>query len=284
MISFEMLNAYTYRAQGLDPRVPAAAWHIALRQMAGIIQADISRAYGRSRTALGAHFRPNTPEYTLWKARKGFDTRRGHKENRTHRALQRRTLHGVSTPTPRGTAVVTMLEEALYALEGHARYYARRKVPGRRILQINPTQLEVARWPLDALQARANDPRQRPRERDKMRGPRAEAAARRISISTGPQHASMTLRTALPTEALANEIGRSVRLMPSADRIGLPPTMVNPALANAGRSVRGPVLPDAVVARTAAARAQPDRPRRPLTLAATARAAVASTTFRLRRL
>lgn len=279
MINLTLITPTTVRVTGLDPRIHPAAWHIALQHTARLIQNDISNDYARSRTATGSRFRRNDPAYDRRKVQLGFDIRRGHLKNRIQRTLFGRDLFGVSVPTPAGTAVITMLPEMLRALQKHARWYARKKVPGRLILRVNPAIFPRVKFPLDALAVQALDPRRRPNKTGRKAAD--TKSARKIAAA----------KDALRNQRLLFDSARIQPLVsqPAGARLSQPinirpfgPPITSPAQPGSGITQQRGQTGD--IGRTAAQTPPPALRRRPLTLLATARASVAYTTVRLRTL
>lgn len=155
-ISFRLINSWTVKISGISTTFTSkAAWRVEIDLMAKILQAEIFNSYAASLDRGINPFLPNTPAYTLWKARHGMDIRRGHQRGRTLRALAGRRLFIITGITDGGSANIVFLEERLYGRAPHARWYARRKIPFvRRILALNPAWLFFAGFGLVQFDAK----------------------------------------------------------------------------------------------------------------------------------
>lgn len=143
MISFEQLAPNIVIVHGMDlSLLPAAVWRRALEGMATRLQVHIRARYENENTAQGLRFRRNSLRWTLYKAKKGYSLNRGQMLRRIIGTIKRRTLWSISAVTAAGSAVITFDEEYLYLLRPHARWYARNKVPGGRILTVNRLDIE----------------------------------------------------------------------------------------------------------------------------------------------
>lgn len=178
MILAVLIAPHIIQVSGLSSETPAAVWFAAMERVGAQVQGRIRYSYSRERARDDRRFKPNTPKWQRFKARKGFDSRRGHMKRRINRALGREAFFRVSA-IKNGVATITFVEELLYQRQPHARHYARTKVPGQRILQINPGWLLRAMEPVRTVEARAV----------RARNIKQRAAARRIEF--GPDQFSV---------------------------------------------------------------------------------------------
>lgn len=137
MINAARLGPNAVQVTGLDvDLMPPAMWRPVLERYAMALQRSIATFYDLERTGTGRPFLPNSVKWTLMKQRRGLSTDKGKYLKRIIRTLRTRELYTISTVTPAGSAVITLSEEYLYSLVPHARYYARQKVIGGRIIQL----------------------------------------------------------------------------------------------------------------------------------------------------
>ena len=145
MIRFTQLAPNVVQVSGLDLGLMSPAeWRIGLSRMAAQLQATVVVGYRLERTASGRKFRRNSLAWTLWKERHGFSTKRGQFQKRILRSLQQNPVWSITGVKPNGTAVITLDETALRLRVAHALYYARQKVPGGRIIQLDAIDIKRA--------------------------------------------------------------------------------------------------------------------------------------------
>jgi hypothetical protein len=283
MIRLTLRTPLIVDVAGLDPRIPPAAWSRALTHVGLLFQHRVRLAYARSRTGLGAPFLPNDPRYDARKVAQGLDPRPGHRELRIQTTMRSELLFGITSVTPAGTAVVTMLEELLRLRQPHAYHYERRKVPRRWLLQLNPAWLEEVRWPLDTLMARAEtirrDGPQRQRTEATAAAERNLARSRGIVIAAGPGKARRFTLPATPEKA---EVAR--RIIAQRDAAMNVTRSVAVAEQQWVAAVVGGPGAQRMATSTAPSVNAPEAPRRVYTLAQTAWDAAIATANRLRRL
>lgn len=168
MIVATLIAPQVIQVSGMSDDVPASVWFAALERMGALVQGRVRYSYGRERAKDVVRFRPNSPKWNAYKAKKGYDSRRGHMERRINRALGREPFYRV-TAVRGGVARIVFVEEALYDRQPHARWYAKLKVPGGRILQLNAGWLARALAPVQAVDARRQREEQAKRQAETRR-------------------------------------------------------------------------------------------------------------------
>lgn len=132
-------SPYQVMLDGVDLTLASRAqWQRHIDQFAGLLQDDIYNEYAAERVA-GRRLKRNDPDYDAGKAKQGYDTRRGHRENHIQRALGGSRLYTISFSG--GRAFVTFSESRLQSRAPHAEYYAESKVQGGRILAFSRKQM-----------------------------------------------------------------------------------------------------------------------------------------------
>lgn len=127
-------------------------WRSEIDDFGRMLQALIAREFSEERVA-GQALRPNQPSYTAWKAREGFDPRKGHKTNALQRALSAGRLYNI-TFSGGGRVFVTFIENRLFARIPYAEYYAAAKVRHGKILAVSKRMVDDASKALMAFARR----------------------------------------------------------------------------------------------------------------------------------
>lgn len=215
MITFTQLAPNVVQVSGLDMGLMGPAeWRVGLERMAAQLQAYVVVGYRLERTASGLKFRRNTLAWTLFKERRGLSTKRGHYLQRILKALQHKPIWSVSGVTPLGTAVITLDEQKLRYLVKHALYYARQKVPGGRIIQLDMLDIRRAGEFLFTLEAQriSRDMQKIRREAARISTGRSEAFTTLAPRTIEPRRATTLASTAWAamraTAARLNMLGR----------------------------------------------------------------------------
>ena len=155
MIMFELIATNMVRVAGIDTGLLSpGVWRVALERFAETLQVLISLSYSQERIMGKLALLPNSPKWTASKAKRGADVRRGHEWNRIQVVLGRVRLFGI-TGINSGSVTITFLEGALQQVAPHAFHYAKSKVPGGRILAVNPAWLVPAGQALRLIETRA---------------------------------------------------------------------------------------------------------------------------------
>lgn len=181
MILLESIQLNQITVVGIDTSLLSVdKWYHALMAAGATLQRVIRDHYARERgyqvTAI-RKFRKNSKRWNARKARMGWDARRGHMMGRIARALGAGQLYSVSSIIG-GRATITLNEGVLRQMVPHARFYARRKIDGARILQIAPAWAKMIVRRLNAIQSAAiNSERNAMRERFKREAERAKSLA-----------------------------------------------------------------------------------------------------------
>lgn len=118
-------------------------WRNVMRTIGRELQSLVAASFAKQRVAGTSALRPNTPEYNAYKARHGYDPRRGHKTGNLQRVLENDRLYSVGPIVVRkngtGRVRIRMLENRLYGLVPYAEYYEEKKVRHLGILALART-------------------------------------------------------------------------------------------------------------------------------------------------
>lgn len=135
-----LIGEFTALFTGLDvTAIPFAEWQRQMGIVARNLQRKVAKSFGRQKTAGNVWLSSNTATYDGWKARNGFDRRRGHLTNTLQGALDTAKLTMV-TLTMQGAGLaaarITMEEPVLHAMVPHSVYYEEHKVRTQGILSL----------------------------------------------------------------------------------------------------------------------------------------------------
>lgn len=186
MIFIELAAINVVRVTGMDTDTSGpVVWQRALNLLARELQTNIYGMYRRERNAQGQSFYANSAKWNARKRRKGWAPERGQQLRRIVNTLRREPMWTISQIV-NGQAFITFDERRLIARWEHAYYYAVKKVPGNRILQLDAAWLTYRSRGVQALHATDSAV-----SRDAVK--RAEAAPRQIEQPV-PQRMQATLQ------------------------------------------------------------------------------------------
>lgn len=157
-IRYQLVGPFTVLITGAATAgAPRGVWTSALRGMGSLLQGKIADSFASERVAGSSQLGRNTPEYNAYKARAGFDTRRGHKTNFLQSMLRpgASELFTVSGPTKDGRATIKFHERRLHSIVPYAQYYEIAKVRRAGILELANVWLKQTRTPVDNVQMTA---------------------------------------------------------------------------------------------------------------------------------
>lgn len=128
VVTATLVGAFKVVVRGVDLSLAGKAfWRTAMERYGDALQERIAESFAGERVAGSSTLGANTPEWNMYKARKGLDPRRGHATNNLQRALSARRLFRVGAVT-NNTVSLEFLESRLHADVPYAEYYEEAKV------------------------------------------------------------------------------------------------------------------------------------------------------------
>ena len=178
----QRMGELAVRISGMDTsNVSKAEWRKAIDDMGTQLQARAAASFASERTKGSTPLKANSAAWNDYKARKGYDSRRGHMTGNLQANLNSASRLFTISGIANGVCTLTMREDWLYGRVPYAEYYAERKVRTEGILSLAVAWVRDASYGLQDLERLAQ---QRAREKKARAGAAAQEAQPLVNIAS----------------------------------------------------------------------------------------------------